>query len=77
MTANVSFYLTAILAQCVKSQHSLQERNVLGNVLIVDHHVKKKNYRYIYSLGQLEIRLYNTISDKNKTYHKFNLVCYF
>ena len=30
----------------------------------VDHHVKKKYY--IYSLGQLE-RLYNTISDKNKT----------
>ena len=42
MMANVSFYLTAILAQCAKSQHSLQERNVLGNVLIVDHHVKKK-----------------------------------
>ena len=30
----------------------------------VDHHVKQKYY--IYSLGQLE-RLYNTISDKNKT----------
>ena len=30
----------------------------------VDHHVKQKNY--IYSLGQLE-RLYNAISDKNKT----------
>ena len=76
MTANVSFYLTAILAQCVESQHSLQERNVLGNVLIVDHHVKKIYYRYIYSLGRLE-RLYNTISDKNKTYCKFNLVVTF
>ena len=30
----------AILALRVKG-HSLQERNVLGNVLIVDHHVKK------------------------------------
>ena len=35
------FYLIAILALRVKS-HSLQERNVLRNVvLIVDHHVKK------------------------------------
>ena len=34
------FYLIAILAQRVKSL-SLQERNVLWNVLIVDHHVKK------------------------------------
>ena len=40
MTANVSFYLIAILALRVKG-HSLQERNVLGNVVIVDHHVKK------------------------------------
>ena len=40
MTANVSFYLIAILAHCVKS-HSLQERNVLWNMLFVDHHVKK------------------------------------
>ena len=38
--AYVSFYLIAILALREKS-HSLQERNVLGNVLIVDHHVKK------------------------------------
>ena len=64
MTANVSFYLIAILTQRVQSQHSLQERNVQGNVLIAHHHVKKKIY--IYSLGQLE-RLYNAISDKNKT----------
>ena len=64
MTANVSFYLIAILAQLVKSCSS-QERNVLWNVLIVDHHVKK-NCNYIYSLGQLK-RLYNAISDKNKT----------
>ena len=49
--ANVSFYLIAILALHVKC-HSLQERNVLGNVLIVDHHVKKK-IMYIYLLGQL------------------------
>ena len=30
-----------MLALHVKS-HSLQDRNVLGNVLIVEHHVKKK-----------------------------------
>ena len=40
MTANVSFYLIAILALRVKG-HSLQEKNFLGNVLFVDHHVKK------------------------------------
>ena len=44
--ANVSFYLIAILSLHVKC-HSLQERNVQGNVLTVDHHVKKK-YMYIY-----------------------------
>ena len=44
MTANVSFYVSAILALRVKSPHSLQERSVLGNVLIVDHHVKKVLY---------------------------------
>ena len=44
--ANVSFYLIAILALHVKC-HSLQERSVLGNVLIVD-----KNM-HIYSQGQL------------------------
>ena len=49
--ANVSFYLIAILALHVKC-HSLQERSVLGNVLIVDHHVKKK-IMYNYLLGQL------------------------
>ena len=38
MTANVSFYLIAILALRVKS-HSLQERNVQGDVVNVDHHV--------------------------------------
>ena len=38
--ANVSFYLIAILALHVKC-HSLQEKSVPGNVLIVDHHVKK------------------------------------
>ena len=37
MTAKVSFYLIAILALRVNG-HSLQERNVMGNVLIVDHH---------------------------------------
>ena len=66
MTANVFFYPIAILALRVKG-HPLQERNVLGNVLIVDHHVKNiYKYTYLYSLGQLE-RLYNPISDKNKT----------
>ena len=44
MTDDVSFYVIAILTLGVKS-HSLQERNVLGNVLIVDHHIKKM---YIY-----------------------------
>ena len=39
MPAIVSFYLIAILAQGVKN-HSLQERNVLWNVLIEDHHVQ-------------------------------------
>ena len=66
---NVSFYLIVILALHVKS-HSLQERNILGNVLIVDHHVKKKqtNKKYIYMyiyIGQLK-RLYKAISDKQK-----------
>ena len=40
MPAILSFYLIAILAQRVKS-HSLQERNVLWNVLIEDHHVQR------------------------------------
>ena len=67
MTANVSFYLLAILAQRVKS-HSLQERNVLWNVLIVDQHVKKY---YIYSLRQKGfITQYQT-----KTKLNFNLLC--
>ena len=52
MMANVSFYLIAILSLHVKC-HSIQERNGQGNVLIVDHHVKKK-YMYIYSPGRLE-----------------------
>ena len=60
MTAYVYFYLIAIVTLRVKS-HSLQERIVLGNLLIVDHQVI-----YIYSLGQEE-RPYNAISDKNKT----------
>ena len=60
VTANVSFYLVAILALNVNS-HSLQQRNVLRNVLIVDHHIYI--YIYIYLLGQLE-RVYNAISDK-------------
>ena len=46
--ANVSFCLTAILTLHVKC-HSLQERSVPGNVLIVDHHAKKKNYVYIFT----------------------------
>ena len=65
MTANVSFYFIAILALRVKGL-SLQERNALGNVPTVDHHVKEiYKYIYIYSQGQLEM-LYNAISDKNK-----------
>ena len=43
---------------------SYTEKNVLWNVLIVDHQVKKM--LYIYSVGQLE-GLYNAMSDKNKT----------
>ena len=61
------FHLIVIIAPHVKS-HSLQERNVQGNALIVDHHIKKSIYIYIYIylLGQLE-RLY-AISHKNKVY---------
>ena len=40
MVGWVSFYLIAILALHMLS-HSLQERNVLGNVFIVDHRIKK------------------------------------
>ena len=68
MTADVSFYHIAILVQRVK-RHSFQERNVLWNVLIVDHH--DKNY-YEYSLGQLE-RLYNATSEKIQN---LNLFCF-
>ena len=38
----VSFYLIAMLALHVKC-HSLQERDVPENVLIVDHHVKNES----------------------------------
>ena len=55
-------YLIAILALRVKG-HSLQKRNVLWNVLIVDHHVKKK----ILYLFTRTIRKALSISDKNKT----------
>ena len=54
MTAHVSFYVIAILALRLKG-HSLQERNVLGNVNIVDHPIQKiykyytlKPYYYYY-----------------------------
>ena len=54
MTAHVSFYVIAILALRLKG-HSLQERNVLGNVNIVDHPIQKickyytlKPYYYCY-----------------------------
>ena len=47
VTANVSFYFIAILALRVKG-HSLQERNALGNVLTVDHHVKEIYNKYTY-----------------------------
>ena len=69
MTANVSFYLIAILA-LHENCHFLQERNVPGNVLIVDRHVGKK-FLYIYSLGQLE-RL--SMQNRTKTKLKFNLL---
>ena len=46
--ANVSFCLIVILAQHVKI-HSLQERNVLWSVLIVDQHVKKVLYKIIFT----------------------------
>ena len=48
MTVNVSFYVIVILALRVSGPHSLQERNVLENVLIVDHHVKKILHNYIH-----------------------------
>ena len=60
VTANVSFYLIAILALHVKC-HSLKERNVLGNMLIVDHHVKKKIYVYIFT--RTVRKALNAISD--------------
>ena len=41
------FHLIVIIAPHVKS-HSLQERNVQGNALVVDHHIKKSIYIYIY-----------------------------
>ena len=68
MTANVSFYLIAILAQCVE-RHSLQERNVLWNVLIVDHHVKKKLYIFTRTVRKA---LKRNIRQKQN----FNLICF-
>ena len=65
MTANVSFYLIAILALHVKC-HSLQERDVLGNMLIVDHHVKKKK-KCMYIFTRTVRKALNAISDKNET----------
>ena len=64
----MSLFTLLLFLLCAVKGHSLQERNVLGNVLIVDHQVKrkKKKYIYVYALGHLE-RLYNAISDKNKT----------
>ena len=63
MTANVSFYLIAILAQRVKS-HSLQE----SNVFIVDRDVKNNNilYIYIYIFTWTVRKALNAISDQNK-----------
>ena len=63
MTANVSFYLIVILALYVK-YHSLQERDVPGNVLIADHHGKKN---YVYILTRTVRKALNAISDKNET----------
>ena len=48
----------------MQSRHSLQETNVPGNVLIVDHHVKKK---IIYIFTRTVRKDLNAISDKNKT----------
>ena len=71
--ANVSFYLIAILALHVKC-HSLQERSVPGNVLIVDHHVKKKiMYKIIYLLGQLIC----FVSFKNQNWEMYYLLTAF
>ena len=69
--ANVSFYLIAILALHVKC-HSLQEKSVLGNVLIVDHHVKK-NFMFIYSLRQLIC----FVSFKNQNWEMYCLLTAF
>ena len=70
MTANVSFYVIAILALRVKSPHSLQERNVLGNVLIVDHHVKKY-YIMIFTRTVREAFQRNIRQKQN-----LNLICF-
>ena len=61
--ANVSFYHIAILALHVKC-HSIQERDVLGNMLIVDHHVKKI---YVYIFTRTVRKALNAISDKHET----------
>ena len=65
MTANVSFYVIAILALHMKC-HSLQERDVLGNTLIVDHHIKKK-FMYMHIFTRTVRKALNAISDKNET----------
>ena len=55
MTANVPFYLIAILALRVKG-HSLLERNVL----IVDCHVKKYIYIHLDSLKDFKRNIRHT-----------------
>ena len=73
MTANASFYLIAILALHVKC-HSLQERNVPGNVLIQMYcrSPRQKNI-YVYIFTRTVRKALNAISDKNEL--KFNLLC--
>ena len=70
-----SYAIPALHVKC----HSLQERNVLGNVLIVDHHIKKKKDHhikkksYVYIFTRTVSKALNAISDKMKL--KFNLLC--
>ena len=66
MTAIVYFYLFAILALRVKS-HFLQRnvRNVLRNVLIVDHHVII--YLYIYIVFSHDVTAAILVSQNNET----------
>ena len=69
MTAYVYFYLIAIVTLRVKG-HSLQERIVLGNLLIVDHQVI-----YIYLLPYCPDSKKGLIT-QYQTKTKLKLICF-